>query len=175
MVGLWWVPPTKDPPKSIQQNSAVLFLFLVFSMLSRIDFWTMLPPRSDSKIHLNRQQIYAKMPSHVPIVFDRFLIYFCRSQQEAMKHILQSRVALVQGHEKSDLVVLMLSSIFFPVKIYGLAWHVKNERRLFLGVKSMDSYKLHQRLKRLKSVAVFSHPFPPLFCFVRKCPKGNTC
>ena len=47
----------------------------------------------------------------------RFLMYFSRSQQEAMKHILQSRVALVQGHEKSDLVVLMMSSIFSCARV----------------------------------------------------------
>lgn len=69
-------------------------------------------------------------------------------------------------------------SMFSPLKTNGLAWDAKNERRLFLGVKSMYSYKLSSWLKDQihSSESVFASPtypqpsFPPFSGFFYRLP-----
>ena len=65
----WWVfagslvgpPPTKNPPKQIQQNSNVICFYIIFSLTFWMDFWSVLPPNLASKIYQNRLRIDAKM------------------------------------------------------------------------------------------------------------------
>ena len=78
-----WFAERRTPQDAPKTATRCLFLFIVFSMPSWINFWSIFSPNLCSKINQNRSKIDAKMHPILDSIF-RSIFHFC-SQLEPLE------------------------------------------------------------------------------------------